>query len=98
MMETDGILGGEESGGYAFRNHIPERDGILAGLLVADMCNRLGKRTSELVDYLFSKVGPHFYDRLDISFPSDQRAAIVGRLNGAKPDAIAGRKVGRIQT
>src|SRR6266508_2696865 len=37
MIETDAILGGEESGGYAFRGHVPERDGIVAGLFLADM-------------------------------------------------------------
>lgn len=98
MMETDAIIGGEESGGYAYRGHIPERDGILSGLFIADMCNRLGKRTSELVDYLFSKVGPHFYDRLDLQFPADQRAAIIQRLNSARPDTVDGGRVKDILT
>ncbi|HEY3080775.1 MAG TPA: phosphoglucomutase/phosphomannomutase family protein, partial [Chloroflexota bacterium] len=92
------IVGGEESGGYAFGSHIPERDGILAGLFVVDMMVKLGKRPSELTEYLFSKVGPHFYDRLDTDFPHDRRAEIVNRLKSAQPDRIAGERVVRSQT
>jgi phosphomannomutase len=98
MIETGAIVGGEESGGYAFGSHIPERDGILAGLFVVDMMVKLGKRPSELTEYLFSKVGPHFYDRLDTDFPHDRRAEIVNRLKSAQPDRIAGERVVRSQT
>jgi phosphomannomutase len=93
MIETGAILGGEESGGYAFGAHIPERDGIVAGLFVADMVVKLGRRPSELTEYLFSKVGPHFYDRIDAQFPQEKRAAIMARLEGSSPDAIVGEKV-----
>ena len=96
MIETNALIGGEESGGYAFRGHIPERDGILAGLFILDMMVKLGKSPAELVDYLFSKVGPHYYDRLDVHFPADARAAIVQRLERAEPSAVAGTQVERI--
>ncbi|TAK22518.1 MAG: phosphoglucomutase/phosphomannomutase family protein [Chloroflexota bacterium] len=98
MVETNAIVGGEESGGYAFGNHIPERDGIVAGLYIADMMARLGKRPSELVEYLFSKAGTHFYDRADVDFPADKRADIVARLTSATPDQIGGERVVRSQT
>ena len=98
MIETGAIVGGEESGGYAFGSHIPERDGILAGLFVVDMMVKLGKRPSELTEYLFSKVGPHFYDRLDTDFPHDKRAEIINRLKSAQPDRIGGERVVRSQT
>jgi phosphomannomutase len=58
MKETDALLGGEESGGYAFRGHAPDRDGILAGLYLLDMMVQTGKRPSQLLDWLFEKVGP----------------------------------------
>lgn len=93
MMETDALVGGEESGGYAFRNHIPERDGILAGLFILDLMVKLGKTPSQLVEYLFSKVGPHYYDRLDIHFPPEERQNILGRLESAHPAKIAGSAV-----
>src|SRR4030066_2202207 len=65
MLETHAMIGGEESGGYAFHGHVPERDGILAGLFFLDMMVKLNKKPSELIEELFSKVGPHFYDRID---------------------------------
>ena len=98
MIETDALIGGEESGGYAFRGHCPERDGILAGLFILDMMVRLKKKPSELIDFLFSKVGAHYYDRIDSGFPPDQRAAIQQRILAAKPDSIAGLKVEQLDT
>ena len=98
MLETDALVGGEESGGYAFRNHIPERDGILAGLFVLDLIVKMGKTPSQLVEYLFSKVGPHYYDRLDIHFPPEERRSILSRLQTAHPTRIAGQEVVRENT
>ena len=74
MTETDAMIGGEESGGYAFRGNVPERDGILAGLYLLDMMVRLKKKPSELVGVLFDKVGAHFYDRVDSQFDQSRKA------------------------
>jgi phosphomannomutase len=98
MIETDAMIGGEESGGYAFRGHCPERDGILAGLFMLDMMVRLHKKPSELIDFLFSKVGAHYYDRVDTGFPPDQRSAIQQRILNAKPENIAGLPVEKLDT
>ena len=98
MIETDALIGGEESGGYAFRGHCPERDGILSGLFILDMMVRLKKKPSELIDFLFSKVGAHYYDRVDSAFPPDQRAAIQQRILNAKPESIAGLPVAKLDT
>jgi phosphomannomutase len=65
VLETNAMIGGEESGGYAFRGHVPERDGILAGLYMLDMMVRLGKTPSQLLQMLFDKVGAHYYHRID---------------------------------
>jgi phosphomannomutase len=98
MMETDALLGGEESGGYGFRGHVPERDGILAGLYTLDFVARSGKRPSELLRELYEKVGEHSYDRIDVTLRDDQRAAILKRAQHARPDAIAGIPVSGIDT
>ncbi len=98
MLETDAMIGGEESGGYAFRGHIPERDGIVAGLFLMDFVVQTGKRPSQLLDHLFELVGPHYYARIDTDFPEDQRAAILKRLQDAHPSQIAGFKVVGINT
>ncbi|MFX0046084.1 MAG: phosphoglucomutase/phosphomannomutase family protein [Candidatus Hermodarchaeota archaeon] len=67
MKEKDAMLGGEESGGYGFRGHVPERDGILAGLYFLDFMIKTGKKPSQLLADLFQKVGSHYYDRIDVS-------------------------------
>lgn len=89
MLETNAMLGGEESGGYAFRGNVPERDGILAGLYILDMMIKLKKKPSELIDLLFSKIGPHYYDRVDRSFTGD-RGAREKLILAAKPEKIGG--------
>lgn len=98
MMESDALLGGEESGGYGFRGHVPERDGVLAGLYMLDFVARTGKRPSELLAELYDKVGPHYYDRLDLPLKEDQRDAVWRRAQAARPDAIAGIPVTAIDT
>jgi alpha-D-glucose phosphate-specific phosphoglucomutase len=98
MIETDAMIGGEESGGYAFRGHCPERDGILAGLFILDMMVKLKKKPTELLDFLFSKVGAHYYDRIDTTFPAAERAAIQQRVLTANPATLAGMKVVSLDT
>jgi len=73
MLETRAMIGGEESGGYAFHDHVPERDGILAGLYLLDMMVKTGKKPSQLLDMLFQKVGAHYYDRIDTRFQGDRK-------------------------
>jgi alpha-D-glucose phosphate-specific phosphoglucomutase len=97
MIETDAMIGGEESGGYAFRGNVPERDGILAGLFMLDMMVKLNRKPSELIDLLFSKVGPHYYDRVDSSF-SGERSLREHMILDAKPVSIGGLKVTGLNT
>jgi phosphomannomutase len=97
MMETNALLGGEESGGFAFRGHIPERDGILAGLLVTQMIVDYGKPLSAILAHLEELVGPHAYDRHDLRFPREgydrRKADIYERMRNDRPTEIAGRRV-----
>jgi len=92
-MEDDALIGGEESGGYGFRGHVPERDGVLAGLYFLDMMVRTGKTPSQLLKHLFSKVGEHHYDRIDMTFPAQAREEIGKKVKRDWPNAIAGVKV-----
>jgi alpha-D-glucose phosphate-specific phosphoglucomutase len=98
MIEQDAMIGGEESGGYGFRGHVPERDGILAGLLFLDYMARTGKAPSELLSHLYSKVGPHYYDRIDFHISPATREAVLQRLNSGAPDTIGRSKVTRVDT
>lgn len=96
MMESGAMTAGEESGGYAFAEHLPERDGCYAGLQLLDLVARSGKTVSELVADLYEKVGGHFYDRIDVHMQPDQRQGAINRVAAAKPDTIAGRKVTKL--
>jgi len=102
MMETNAVIGGEESGGFGIRGHIPERDGILVGLLFADMIVRRGKPLSEILVDLEHRVGPHAYARHDIHLHRDtydrDRKRIVDQLAAHQPKEVAGVKVGRVRS
>ncbi len=98
FTETDALIGGEESGGYAFRGNVPERDGILAGLYMLDLMVRTGKKPTELLADLFEKVGgEHFYNRIDTPFEGDKQEKIDSIL-AANPENIGGLKVTELVT
>lgn len=97
MVETDAMIGGEESGGYAFRGNVPERDGILGGLYFLDMMVRLDKKPTELLQLLFDKVGEHFYDRIDTLFSGDRKAREAIIL-AANPATLGGLEVTGLDT
>jgi phosphomannomutase len=93
MVEVDALTGGEESGGYAFRGHVPERDGILAGLYLLDLMVQTGRKPSQLLDLLFEKVGAHYYKRIDSSFDRGRKTEILGNVSTARPSSIGGLKL-----
>ena len=93
FVADDALLGGEESGGYAFRGHIPERDGILSGLLLLEYMAIAGLTASGMVTHLFDLVGEHQYQRRDVSFDPAQRAAILDRLSGEPLNELSGMPI-----
>ena len=95
MIKYDGLIGGEESGGYAFRGHVPERDGILANLYLLDMMRRTGLQPTQLLARLFDIVGgPHYYDRIDTRLrDNEMKQAARRKLDTAMPDSLGGIKV-----
>jgi len=97
MLETNAMIGGEESGGYAFRGNVPERDGILAGLYMLDFMVKLNKKPSELLKLLFDTVGAHYYDRVDTPFSGDRKDREEMILS-AKPRTIGGLDVTGLDT
>ncbi|MFH1651574.1 MAG: phosphoglucomutase/phosphomannomutase family protein [Chloroflexota bacterium] len=98
MLAENALIGGEESGGYGFRGHVLERDGILANLYFLDFLVRTGKSPSELLAYLYRKVGPHHYRRNDVEFPASERETITRRVREHHPESIDGTKVVKIDT
>ncbi|HVA22027.1 MAG TPA: phosphoglucomutase/phosphomannomutase family protein [Candidatus Micrarchaeia archaeon] len=102
MREVDAILGAEESGGFGVRGHLPERDGILSGLLIAEMVVQAGRPLSALLAHVYQLVGPHAYARRDVRFERDGypkvRQALDQRLAHNPPATIAGEAVVRSRT
>jgi alpha-D-glucose phosphate-specific phosphoglucomutase len=97
MTETNAMIGGEESGGYAFRGNVPERDGILAGLYMLDFMVKTGKTPTQLLEALFAKVGAHYYDRIDTPFSGDRKTREEMILK-ANPKTVGGLKVTELVT
>ncbi|MFN2582919.1 MAG: phosphoglucomutase/phosphomannomutase family protein [Candidatus Dormibacteria bacterium] len=101
MNETNALFGCEESGGYAFRGHIPERDGVLSGLMIIDMMVAYDRPLSGIVAHLEELVGPHAYDRHDITFPRDgyeeRKQDVYRRMQEQRPASIAGSRVTRVR-
>jgi len=98
MREVDALMGGEESGGFAFRGHIPERDGVLAGLYFLHLMVKLNMRPSQLVEHLFRKVGPHHYDRVDVPITPESKETLMRRLEVARPPSLGGSRVKEVDT
>ncbi len=98
MMEEDAIVAGEESGGYGFKGHIPERDGILSALMILDMMVKTNKNPADLISDLIDRVGPHHYNRIDLTFQPEERGQIEERLAKAQPREIGNLTVAEIDT
>ena len=98
MVETDALMGGEESGGYAFKGHIPERDGVLSALYLLDLVARTGKTLSQNMEEVYALVGPHHYGRLDVAFNGALRPHVAARLKEPYPTDIAGIPIVGVDT
>jgi phosphomannomutase len=79
MMERDILIGGEESGGIGYSRFLPERDGILNALLLANVMAEEGKPLGQLVADLQREYGPHYYGRRDLHIPEDVKQAAIQR-------------------
>jgi phosphomannomutase len=77
MLKGDVILGAEESGGIGFPGHVPERDGILAGLMLLELLATERASINTLLARLEKQYGPHRYARIDTPFPLEKRAALM---------------------
>lgn len=96
MLRENASIGGEESGGYGFRGHVPERDSFVAGLYFLDFMVKTGKTPSQLLQWLYSKVGPHYYERDDYPFSWEDRRQFITCMEKSCPGEIAGRPVSRL--
>jgi len=96
LREKGCILGGEESGGMSILGHVPEKDGILAGLLVVEMLAASGKSLDEIHQDFVEEFGSMDSERLDLRYDEKDRETVLTRLGGYRPRQVAGIAVASI--
>ena len=85
MLEREIVMGGEESGGIGFQRHLPERDGLLNCLMLANVMAQEKKTLGQLVADLQAEYGEHQYGRIDLHMPDEQKNAAIARARALKP-------------
>lgn len=93
MLSKDILMGGEESGGLGVKGHIPERDGILLGLLLLESVAVSGKGLRQQLDETMDEIGRFFYRRIDRRIEDVAKDQLVTRLSSQPPAEIDGRPV-----
>jgi phosphomannomutase len=84
MLEREIVMGGEESGGIGFQRHLPERDGLLNALLLANVMAEEGKTLGELVANLQAEYGEHQYGRIDLHISDEVKNGAIARARALK--------------
>jgi alpha-D-glucose phosphate-specific phosphoglucomutase len=97
MLQQEILIGGEESGGIGISRHLPERDGLLNSLLLANVMADEGKTLGELVAALQAEYGEHQYGRVDMHISEALKQSAIRRAKAGVSD-VAGLKVLRVET
>jgi phosphomannomutase len=100
MLEREILMGGEESGGIGFQRHLPERDGLLNALLLANVMAEEGKTLGQLVADLQAEYGEHQYGRIDLHIPDEIKNGAIARARVLEPGdpVFAGMPILRQET
>jgi phosphomannomutase len=98
MIKGGVLLGAEESGGIGFQGHIPERDGIAAGLLLLELLATERIVVNKLVARLEQQFGPHRYGRIDTHFPLEKRPALMEFLQRNPPSRLLRSPLAEMKT
>src|SRR5579863_3744176 len=93
MMEREILMGGEESGGIGYSRFLPERDGVLNCLLLANVMAEEGKPLGQLVADLQHEFGPHYYGRRDLHIPEDVKQSAIQRARAEGTQTLGRYKV-----
>jgi len=93
MIANDILMGGEESGGLGVKGHIPERDGILMGLLLLEAMAMSGMGLRQLLNETMDEIGHFYYRRIDLPIGQEAKAELIARLNTDSPAGIGGQTV-----
>ena len=98
MMEHDIAIGGEESGGIGYSRYLPERDGILNALLLANVMAEERKPLGKLVEDLQREFGPHYYGRLDLHIPDTVKRAAIQKARADGTTQFGRYQIARKET
>lgn len=98
MMHGNVLIGGEESGGISVNGHIPEGDGVLMALLLAEVVARQGGNAEAVIDRLMARIGYFVYDRRDYQTRPFAKPELVRRLVEGAPDRLAGQPLAGLNT
>ena len=100
MLEREIVMGGEESGGIGFQRHLPERDGLLNALLLANVMAEERKTLGRLVADLQAEYGEHQYGRIDLHIPDEVKNGAIARARALAPGdrVFAGMPILRVET
>jgi phosphomannomutase len=93
MMEREILMGGEESGGIGYSRFLPERDGVLNSLLLANAMAEEGKPLGQLVADLQREFGPHYYGRRDLHIPDEMKQSAIQRARSEGTKTLGRYKV-----
>jgi phosphomannomutase len=93
MLKENVLLGIEESGGIAIQGHLPERDGLLSGLLLLEALVTMKKSVTEAIGFLQKEFGPFYSGRIDLeNVPAERQTAILNHLKKSPPLHVGGRR------
>ncbi|WP_423750974.1 phosphoglucomutase/phosphomannomutase family protein [Salinirarus marinus] len=96
MVEHDALVGGEESGGFSIRGHVPEKDGVLMSLLAAAATAE--EPMDRRVDRLLDEHGRIVADKISLDCPDAEKARVLAELESVIPERVAGREVAEVVT
>ena len=93
MLEEDVLIGGEESGGIGVKNYMPERDGMLLGILLVEMLAYRKKSIGDIIREMEKEYGRFCYSRIDMEYPDDKKRKLMKFLKESPPDKILEKPV-----
>jgi len=92
------LLGGEETGGVAFKGWLPERDGILSGLLILEMMAGRGESLIKILEGINKTYGVYVYRRFDLRYPKDKKKALMEKLKKVPFKKVLGKQIVRVNS
>lgn len=98
MVQEDVLLGGEESGGIAVKGHVPERDGIWMGLIIWEFMAKSGKTLDDLIEEVYSIVGPFKFERNDLHITEELKQKIIANCKSDNYKSFGEYKVREVKT